>query len=924
MNSKFRKILNILSIIILCSGIVYAQTTGKIAGKVIEKSTGEPLLGANVIIPNTNFGAATNIEGEFYIINISPGKYNLKVSMVGYADLIFKDLEVSVNRTTNLTAELSAKDVALDEIVVSVDASSEKKDQTSSIKNISGENIKMLPVENIGDVVNLQAGVVQGHFRGGRNTEVSYMVDGVSISDSYTKDNYKIEIETEAVQDMEVITGTFNAEYGKAMSGIVNIVTKEGSNKFHGSISSALSNYYTSNTDIFYGLKTTDITRNQDYKLQLEGPIYGDAVTFFTNFRFQDNEGYLNGINRFQVDNYTDFTHSNILNGKSTPWDAVINGGTYYSEHTGDNSYIPTNWMNEYSVMGKITIKPFTSIKFSTMYSKNYSEHQRFGGGDYAYKYKPTGRRTYYEDSDFYLFQLNHIITNSMFHDLKFSYRHSLSDNYLYKDPFDPRYIADNYGTSGGGFITGGQDKGYNGVELNDINIKYDLTWQVNTNHSIKTGFDYSRHDLAKSTVIVRDIKYGSADQDYYHYDSLTNKIVFNEYEPEILSTAVTSDNYNKKPFEYSAYIQDKMEYEDLVINFGLRYDYFNSNTIYPTQLRNPANQLSYPSNPERMSEYPMAESKKQISPRFGLSYTLGSAAVLHFSYGHFFQMPPLFALYQNSRFLIPTGNFETVLGNPNLNPEKTVQYEMGLWYELQKNLGMEVSVFYRDIYDLLTAVVVTTYNQVKYGYYSNKDYGNVKGMELKFDYTFDEFTVFLNYTLQYTRGISDNPTSTFTRAGQNMDEISKLIALEWDQRHTLNLSVNYAHDNFGMNLTGTYNSGIAYTYKPISESPLSKQTLFPNNQHRPATFDLSLKGYYDFTLSEHYKLRLFANIYNVLDRLNEVLVNEITGRAYTTILTESEKATFKSNYNDYYDTAHDPSMFSAPREIKIGIGLFF
>lgn len=127
MNSKFRKILNILSIIILCSGIVYAQTTGKIAGKVIEKSTGEPLLGANVIIPNTNFGAATNIEGEFYIINISPGKYNLKVSMVGYADLIFKDLEVSVNRTTNLTAELSAKDVALDEIVVSVDASSEKK-----------------------------------------------------------------------------------------------------------------------------------------------------------------------------------------------------------------------------------------------------------------------------------------------------------------------------------------------------------------------------------------------------------------------------------------------------------------------------------------------------------------------------------------------------------------------------------------------------------------------------------------------------------------------------------------------------------------------------------------------------------------------------------------------------------------------------
>lgn len=921
MNTKMRGLLLITWALIFSSGYMFGQTTGKIAGKVVDKSSNEALLGANISLVGTSMGSAANLDGEYFIINIPPGQYDLKVSMIGYAPLIFKNVSVSVNRTTTINAELEAEDVALSEVVVTVKAISDKKDQTSSIKNVSGDDIKTLPVESVGDVIGLQAGVVQGHFRGGRSTEVSYLVDGVSVTDGYSRENYKVEIETEAVQDMEIITGTFNAEYGRAMSGIVNIVTKEGSEKFHGSASGSLSNYFTPHNDIFTGLKAGDAARNQDYKLQLEGPLYKNYITFFTNFRYQDNNGYLNAIRRFNVNDYTDFSHADINDGVKTQWDAVINGDTYYSEHTGDNTYVPMNWSKDYSFLGKLTFRPIGGFKFSLMYTKNYNEMQNY---EHYYKYKPDGRRVYYDKSDFYLFQLNNVLSENMFHDIKVSYKHSLTDNYLYKDPFDPGYVADNYGKSGGGFSTGGQDKGYNAVELNDLNVKYDITWQLNTHHSLKTGFDYTRHDLTKTIVIVRDIKYGTAAQEDFYYDPTTGKIVFNPYEPEILDQAVSSDNYNKKPYEFSAYFQDKMEYEDLVINFGGRYDYFNSNTVYPTQLRNPGNQLSYPENPERMSEYPKAKARTQFSPRFGLSYTLGSAAVLHFSYGHFFQMPPLYALYQNSRFLVPSGNFETIIGNPNLKPEKTVQYEMGFWQELQEGLGFEVSVFYRDIYDLLTAAVITTYNQVKYGYYGNKDYGNVKGMEMKLDYAFDPFTIFVNYTLQYTRGIADNPSSTYTRAGQNMDEISKLIPLAWDQRHTLNISANYENENYGLNLTGTFNSGITYTYKPVAESPLSKQTLFPNNQHRPATFDVSLKGHYDVGLVDNVKMRLFVSVYNLLDRLNEVSVDETTGRAYTTILTQSQISTFKSNFNDVYDASHDPSMYSAPRSIKLGVGIVF
>ncbi|MGD8778010.1 MAG: TonB-dependent receptor [Ignavibacteria bacterium] len=920
MNKHFKIVLTVITFLLL-GQLAYGQTTGKISGKVVDKNTQEPLYGANVVILGTTMGAAVDYSGEYFIINISPGKYDVKVSMVGYAPVTYSGVQISVNRTTTINAELSMDDLELEQIVVSVKAVSKKKDQTSSVKNVSADQIKQLPVENIGDVIEMQAGVVKGHFRGGRTTEVSYLVDGVAVTEGFNRTSNSVSIETEAVQDLEVITGTFNAEYGRAMSGIVNIVTKEGSKELHGSFSSSLSNYMTSHDDIFIGSDVGDVTRNQDYKIQLEGPVYKDYITFFTNVRYQKNDGYLNGIRRFNVDDYSNFSNADMLGETTTKWDAVIDGTKYYSEATGDNEYIPMASNEATSFIGKLTFRPLSGFKASLMYTKNQKEYQKY---NHYYNYRPDGRRIYYEKSDLFLLQMNHVLSKSMFHDLKLSYKRTHNENYLYKDPFDSRYVATNYNSEAGGFASGGQDRGYGSVELNDMNIKYDLTWQVNNNNSIKTGIIYTGYDLSRDTVVVRDKKYGSSELDEFYYDSDKEKIVFYPYEPEILDSSVFSDNYNKKPYEISAYIQDKMEYDDLVLNFGIRFDYFNSNTTYPSQMRNPANQLSFPDNPERMSTYPDAEPQYQFSPRFGLSYTLGTSAVLHFSYGHFFQMPPLYALYQNSRNLIPLGDYEIVLGNPNLKAEKTVQYEMGIWQEIMPRMGLELNVFYRDIYDLQSAIVITTYNQIKYGFFSNKDYGNTKGFELKFDYFTGPLSCFVNYTLQFTRGNADNPTSNFDRAGESLDEIPKLIPLKWDQRHTLNLSVGYNEDNYGVNLTGYLNSGLAYTYEPIPESPLYKQALYPNNEHRPSTISLDLRSHYDIGIFENVKTRLTLSIYNLFDTLNEERVDATTGRAYSAIVRPTEISTFKSNYNDIYDAVKDPSMYAAPREVKIGLGIVF
>lgn len=915
-----------------------AQTTGKIRGYVENSATGEPLPGVNIFIEGTSLGAASDLNGDFNIINVPPGKYVVQAQMVGFHIYKVADVIVSVNRTASVLVRMTEALLEGETVIVYAEKISIKKDQTSSITNVSSEDIAALPVEDLAQVIQMQAGVVEGHFRGGRLTEVSYLIDGMQVNESYGGTGRLVEVEKEVAQDLEVITGTFNAEYGRAMSGIVNVVTKDGREDFHGSFSSHVSNYYTGNKDVWIGLKNTELTRNQDYKFQLEGPIWKNNITFFANLRYQNHLGHINGIRRFNVDDYTDFTTPNRFE-EETPWDAEINGTRYYSEHTGDGEYVPINKYMAYSFMGKLTFKLTAGLKVSLMNTWNYDKRPETGHG---YKYKPDGRANNYDETQMYVFQINHVITPNMFHDFKVSYTDNEYKRYLYEDPLDERYVHRGYSTGAGGFSSGGQDYRHDRRTIKDLNVKYDLAWQINNTNYIKTGFLYTTHELHNDPTGVQNALRGGPLAFYYWYDPDAEEIEFYPYQAELVAdSAISMDRYTKKPYEFSAYIQDKMEFEEMVINLGVRLDYFHPNTTYPSDRRNPANQLKFYEkdedgniivdefgnevlNMDRTSVPLDADPQIQISPRLGLSYTLGDKAVLHFSYGHFFQMPPLYSLYSNNRFQVPPGNFGIVHGNPEIKAEKTVQYEMGIWMEVMPRMGLELSIYYKDIYDLQSAVVYTTYNQIKYGVYSNKDYGNAKGFELKFDYSTGPLSFYCNYTLQYTRGNADDPTSTYSRIGESLDPIPYLVPLSWDQRHTANASLVYTGDNYGATITGYYNSGLPYTFQPVSASPLAKQTLYPNSSTRPTMYNVDLRGHYDFKLGESNNLRLFLSIYNVLDKKNERFVNSSTGRAYTAIIYQTQADNFRSNYNDINDSVRNPYMFTPPREVKIGLGYMF
>jgi len=517
---------------------------------------------------------------------------------------------------------------------------------------------------------------------------------------------------------------------------------------------------------------------------------------------------------------------------------------------------------------------------------------------------------------------INQMLSQKAFYELKLSFNIYENGSYIYRDPLDSRYVHDFYGYSAGpGFSTGGQSKNHNLRTEEKYGVKFDLAWQLHKNHNLKTGIDYTRIRLDQQSINIRNKYEGTDLEALYTTDPVTNKRIYLYYEPEVRSDeTIYTDKYVKEPEQFAAYIQDKMEFQSMVVNFGVRLDYFDPNTVYPSNWRNPANQ-DYFEDESRMSTYPKVDPQYSFSPRLGLSYKLGEVALLRFSYGHFLQIPPLNYFYQNHSFSVTE---LAQLGNPLLKTQKTISYESGLWLQLTSDMNIEVAVFYRDIYDLLSSRMNYTYSQIRYGLYDNKDYGAARGLELRYQFNHGSFTANANYTLQYTTGIADSPDFAFNRAGEDKDPVNKLIPLGWDQRHTLNVSAGYNMKRFGASILCTYNSGMPYSWQPITESPLARINLLPNNQYRPSKFSVDLQAYYNLITIGGVDVKLTLLAYNILDRLNENFVNSTTGRAYTGIIRPIDITTYRSDFSEFEDLLQNPAMYAAPRSVKIGLGFNF
>ncbi|HRI45742.1 MAG TPA: TonB-dependent receptor [Ignavibacteriaceae bacterium] len=880
---------------IALSTLINAGTTGKLTGKVTDTQTGEPVFGANIVIEGTYFGGAADMDGYYVINNIPPGEYRVIVSAVGFAKVIVEKVLIRIDLTTNVNVKLTSAAVELkQEVVVTAERPLVTKDLTSTSATISANDIKMMPVEDVGQIINLQAGVVGGHFRGGRSNEVAYLIDGVSVTDAFNN-RLSVEVENTSIRQMEVISGTFNAEYGQAMSGIVNIVTQDGSQKFEGSVNAYAGNYITNNTDLFKNLDKPLRLSTRNVQFSLSGPTGIKGLTFFSTGRYYDNKGYLYGK---RVYNVTD----------NVPIEVTLPDVPkfFIYRNTGDNAYVSMNPDRKFSFNGKLTYQiPMFKFSYSLFWDDNYNRYY-----DHYYSWTPDGVVHHYRTNTINNFQISFYPTQSTFSSLKFSVNSHKYWGNLHDDPYDPRYVDPTQGipTSRYTFRSGG-NQGYRYTRNTKTNVvQWTLSSQITKEHKIGIGAEARFHDMFNHSLEIVNL---TEDQT----DSLGNKIFTLAYRD--LGT-LGNQAYRKKPMEVSAYIQDKMEYDIMIINAGIRLDYFDPNSVLPADLRNVTKNPDFPS----AGEFVKTKAKLQLSPRLGASFPITDEGIIRFSYGHFFQIPSFENLYTNSDYLITTGgSLSSVMGNPDLGVQKTVMYEIGLQQVIFTNMVLNLTVYYRDIRNLLGMEIINTYEGFKYARFINRDYGNVRGFIFTFERRFvDYFGAKVDYTYQIAEGNASDPYSVYNnnQTKPPVEETKKVVSLDWDQRHTLNLSLNAGQPgDWNVGMIFQYGAGFPYT----EDRKVSQGVRFENGGIKPQTLNVDLRADKVFDLGG-LRINAFLLIYNLFDIKNEYGVYGTTGRATNDLNVKEAGEIIGLNTIEEY--VKNPAMYSTPREIRLGFGFGF
>ncbi len=219
----------LLFLVICCiTVIVFAGTTGKITGKVVDKKTGEGLPQVNIIVRGTSLGTVTDINGNFTILNVPPGTYTVTASYVGYSPVSVENVRVRIDQTTEVFFELEEQTIETAGVTVLAERNVVRKDVSTSVTSVQQEEMRSIPVTTLADVVSLQAGVEDGmRIRGGDVGQLLLQLDGMTLRDPRNNQPISL-IAMSGVHEMAIEKGGFNAEYGQVRSGIVNVIGREG------------------------------------------------------------------------------------------------------------------------------------------------------------------------------------------------------------------------------------------------------------------------------------------------------------------------------------------------------------------------------------------------------------------------------------------------------------------------------------------------------------------------------------------------------------------------------------------------------------------------------------------------------------------------------------------------------------------------
>ncbi len=766
---------------------VWAASTGKITGRVFNKATDEPLMGANVMVMNTNWGAAADKNGYYFILNLPPGVYRIRATYMGYKTMILENVRVNVNLTTTLHIPMEEAVVEGQTVVVEATRPVVQLDVTSSQKIVTEEAIQDRPLDNLEEILAAEMGVSLAAsedgtgliVRGGELNETDIVVDGLSTRDERTQQPATT-LNLTAIQEIEMLTGGFNAEYGDIRSGMVSVVTTEGSlDRYSLNIDARMSpparkhfgpdpfstegpfwQVY-AGRDAFAGIDE-DMVNSGEYPFTFIG--WNEVAR-----QFLADSDPSNDMTPQQLLEVWKWQHR--LRTYADQPDGIIDGSfsgripftpvSFLLSERYENLQLAYPFSRNNSVASttllKLTAHLTPNMKLS--FNNTYMLMRGVGGSIYDdTNGMITGTRegTEYAQSALYwrymwhnanynpievqqyrgALALNHVISSKTFYDVRLEYTR-------YKTRQEPIALRDTTGIKQiGGVWYDEAPWGYVGSEIGSITEQYDIlgdflmsgggrgqdhSWysgmhltgnlvsQLNRHNEIKTGFDFDYTMFHER----REVNHGQTTQP-------VTEAPWNWW------------YFDESPIKVGAYIQDKLEFEGMVANFGVRADYLKPGTrpynldpqfIYenlPYTLTNYwAQDTSFAGNTTDARSY-----KLYVSPRLGISHPVTATSKIFFNYGHFYQPPIIDYLYT----IKPYARGAQI---PNINAEwpRTISYEVGFEQSVASDFLIHFMGYYKDVSNQISVqniVAIDEENDVTT--WANNSYADIRGLELKIE----------------------------------------------------------------------------------------------------------------------------------------------------------------------------------------------
>ena len=829
----------------------WADVYGKLVGTVRDEA-GNPLPGANVYLEGTHLGAATDADGDYVILNIPPGVYTVHVSFLGYQDQRFPGIEIQADRTTFLNVTLKQAPIEVQPIIVRPPEQAVQKDVTWRAEIVKGQEMSDLPIGSGEEALRLQAGVTEGpggelHIRGGRSDEITYYVDGLPVTNPLTGKTLSL-LDRSYIQELTLLAGTFSAEYGNALAGVINVVTREGTDRWQGELELwGPQAYVYRDPQGVWALKRTSLYQAPDWY----GPgtdVHRDTLTGTSLYRLPDVG--TPGQARLWL--------SGSLLGQRL---RLFISGTVQNTP----SYLPFGYRRNLGLLTKLTYTQ-PSYVLNAVLETGREASQSY---NHAWKYHPEG----------------YPVTRSRFLRAQLSFRHMLTPRLYYR------------------IILGHQTQ----AETTQVDHKtpdeYEDPIRDDLNEFYIAG-DYPlyRRSLWRSENLRMDVVYQRGRQEI-KIGGLATFHHLRKYERERLYVYgfigdPQVESFQRSPYQASVYIQDKLELDNLILNVGLRYDYFNAQAKMWQNIRDPYSPLI------------RVKPKKQLSPRLGVAMPVSEWLVFFFSYGHFFQIPSFEALYRHPSYLNPD-SLPTqlgIVGNPDLDPKQTVSYEAGVSFAPAPGVRVNLSLYGRDIRGLLTTREVRAYPYTYY-VYDNQDFASVLGVNLGIKFrTAQHLQGAFSYTYQVARGNRSSPIQGFYNAYTGLVEVMKEFYLDFDRRHLIQGTLIREWPSVGLRLGLTFQASSGLPYTPfIAPGVVTEE----NSARMPwtQTLDLTLNKSWQFGNTN---FDLLLEIRNLLDAKNVRSVYPATGDPFNPGRT--------SVYMETEDYARNPSHLGPPRTIRLGL----